>query len=95
MPKSYLNVNIYKRIIKKKIELEKHRPIEPMFLEKLRQELMIEYTYNSNAIEGSTLSLNETRLVLEEGITIGEKPVKDYQSAKNHPDAIKFIEKLI
>ncbi len=56
---------------------------------------MIEYTYDSNAIEGSTLTLNETRLVIEEGITIGKKPLSDVLGAKNHPDAIEFMEKLV
>ena len=60
---SLLDENIHKRIIEKKIVLDAHRPFDPIFLKRLKHELMIEYTYNSNAIEGSTLTLNETRLV--------------------------------
>lgn len=86
---------IHERIIEKKIRLEKERPLPPSFVSRLRKELMIEYTYDSNAIEGSTLTLNETRLVIEEGITIGKKPISDVQGAKNHPEAIEFIEKIV
>ncbi len=56
---------------------------------------MIEYTYDSNAIEGSTLTLRETRLVIEKGITIGGKSLKEYMGARNHPEAIGFIEELV
>jgi Fic family protein len=94
-PMSLLDENIHKRIIEKKVVLEAHRPFDPIFLKRLKHELMIEYTYNSNAIEGSTLTLNETRLVLEEGLTIGSKPIQDSLGAKNHPYAINFIEKLV
>ena len=62
---------------------------------RLRDELMIEYTYDSNAIEGNTLTLRETRLVIEEGITVGGKPLRDHLGARNHPEAIRYIEKLV
>jgi len=75
---------IHERIIEKKIRLENKRPLPQSFVKRLRSELMIEYTYDSNAIEGSTLTLNETRLVIEEGITIGKKPLSEIQGAKNH-----------
>ncbi|MCW4050190.1 MAG: Fic family protein [Candidatus Bathyarchaeota archaeon] len=86
---------IHERIIEKKIRLENKRPLPPSFVNRLRKELMIEYTYDSNAIEGSSLTLNETRLVIEEGITIGKKPLSEVQGAKNHPEAIEFIEKMV
>jgi Fic family protein len=56
---------------------------------------MIEYTYNSNAIEGNTLTLRETRLVIEEGITVGGKSLMETLEAKNHPEAIEFVEGLV
>jgi len=56
---------------------------------------MIEYTYDSNAIEGNTLTIRETRLVIEEGITIGGKSIKEHLEARNHPEAIKFIENVV
>ena len=90
-----IDKKIHERIIDKKIRLEKERPLPPSFLNRLRKELMIEYTYDSNAIEGSTLTLNETRLVIEEGITIGKKSISEVQAAKNHPKAIEYIEKIV
>ena len=54
----------------------------------------IEYTYNSNAIEGNTLTLRETQLVIREGITINGKSLSDHLEAKNHPKAISYIENL-
>lgn len=86
---------IHERIVKKKIRLDEKRPLPTSFVNRLRKELMIEYTYDSNAIEGSTLTLNETRLVIEEGITIGKQPISEIQGAKNHPETIQFIEKLV
>jgi len=55
----------------------------------------IEYTYNSNAIEGSTLTLRETQLVIREGITVSGKSLSDHLEAKNHPEAIKYIENMV
>ena len=86
---------IHERIIEKKKRLEAKRPLPPELVNRLRKELVIEYTYDTNAIEGNTLTLNETRLVIEEGLTIGRKPLRDIQGAKNHPEAIEFIENLV
>ena len=58
-------------------QLEKMRPLNEAELKRLREEFIVENTYNSNAIEGNTLTLRETALVLE-GVTIGEKPLKDH-----------------
>ena len=55
---------------------------------------MIEYTYNSNAIEGNTLTLQETALVLE-GITIDRKPLKDHLEAVGHKDAFLYVQDLV
>jgi Fic family protein len=60
----------------------------------LREELLVEYTYSSNAIEGNTLTLGETRMVIEEGVTIGGKSVREHLEARNHPMAIRFLEEL-
>jgi len=90
-----LNERIHRRVLEKKKRLDSHRPLPPTLLSRLRSELMIEYTYDSNAIEGSTLTLRETRLVIEDGITVGEKPLGEYLAAKNHPDAIRFVEELV
>lgn len=92
---SLINRRIHQRILEKKKRLGGYRPLPPGFVARLRNELMIEYTYDSNAIEGSSLTLRETRLIIEEGITIGGKSIKEYLGAKNHPEAVKFIEDIV
>lgn len=83
------------KIEAKKQELDSHRPIPTMALERIKEELSLEWTYNSNAIEGNTLSLNETKLVLEEGITIGGKSLKEHFEVINHNKAISFLMNLV
>jgi Fic family protein len=56
--------------------------------------MQIEFTYNSNAIEGNTLSLRETQLVIQEGITVRGKSLREHLEARNHPDAVDYVEKL-
>jgi Fic family protein len=71
------------------------RPISPSVLQKIREEFQIEMTYNSNAIEGNSLTLKETFWVIQEGLTIKEKPLKDHLEAKNHKEALDFLYDLI
>ena len=77
-----------------KKELDKRRPLTQGELKRLREEFLIEYTYNSNAIEGNTLTLQETALVLE-GITIDKKPLKDHLEAVGHRDAFLYVQDLV
>ena len=67
------------------------RPLNDTELKRLREEFMIENTYNSNAIEGNTLTLRETALILQEGVTIAQKPVKEHLEAIGHKDAFEYI----
>jgi Fic family protein len=83
------------RIQKKKKQLDELRPLPKSILDNLRKGLSLEWTYNSNAIEGNTLSLQETRLVLEEGITIKGKSLREHFEAKNHEKAIQFLESFV
>ena len=77
-----------------KAELDKRRPLTQGELQRLREEFLIEYTYNSNAIEGNTLTLQETALVLE-GVTIDKKPLKDHLEAVGHRDAFLYVQDLV
>jgi len=79
---------------KKLIRLNKMRPLSQITLESLRKKFEVEMTYNSNAIEGNRLSLKETYLVLEKGMTIGGKSVKEHLEAVNHKEALLLLEKL-
>ncbi|MFH1537013.1 MAG: Fic family protein [Patescibacteria group bacterium] len=93
--KSFLDQRIIDRIEEKKKKIDKVRPFPKIVLQNLQEEMIVEWTYNSNAIEGNTLSLGETRLVLEEGITIHGKPLKDHLEATNHKEALLFLFKII
>lgn len=86
--------DLFKRIDAKKAELEKRRPLTKGELERLREEFLIEFTYNSNAIEGSTLTLRETAMVLE-GVTIDKKPLKEHLEAVGHKDAFEYVGELV
>lgn len=81
-------------IDRKKIELDSSRPLTDGEIERLMEEFTVEYTYNSNAIEGNTLTLRETDMVLR-GLTIAQKPLKDHMEAVGHKEAFEFIQGLI
>lgn len=85
--------DLFKDIDKKKMLLDSLRPLTTGETERLRNEFMIDFTYNSNAIEGNTLTLQETALVLE-GLTIDRKPLKDHLEAVGHRDAFFYIEEI-
>lgn len=70
------------------------RPLTQGEVERLRDEFLIEFTYNSNAIEGNTLTLQETAMVLE-GVTIDQKPLKEHLEIIGHRDAFKYVESLV
>ncbi|MBR0085226.1 MAG: Fic family protein, partial [Lachnospiraceae bacterium] len=77
----------------KREQLKKLRPLTPGEVKQLRDEFLIEFTYDSNAIEGNTLTLKETAMVLE-GLTIDQKPLKDHLEAVGHRDAFLYIEEI-
>jgi len=87
-------IDYVKEIEIKKAELELCRPLTQGELERLNEEFLVEYTYNSNAIEGNTLTLRETDMVLR-GITIDKKPLKDHLEAIGHKDAWGYMTDLI
>ena len=76
-------------------KLHSVRPLSPESVRRLSEDFMIDYTYNTNAIEGSTLTLDETALVLKEGVTIGGKPLKHHLEAIGHKDAYYYVEDLV
>ena len=82
------------QIDRKKKELDARRHLTAGELERLNEEFVVEYTYNSNAIEGNTLTLRETDLVLR-GLTIGQKPLKDHMEAVGHKEAFLFVRELV
>lgn len=81
-------------IDKKKKELDTRRPLTEGEVERLNEEFVVEYTYNSNAIEGNILTLRETDLVLR-GLTIDKKPLKDHMEAVGHKEAFDYVRELV
>ncbi len=77
-----------------KTKLDTYRPLSREVVENLHEELVLQWTYNSNAIEGNTLTLKETKVALE-GITIGGKTLREHFEAINHREAILFVEELV
>ncbi|WP_331488234.1 Fic family protein [Chakrabartyella piscis] len=75
-------------------KLSAMRPLTRGEVERLRDEFLIEFTYNSNAIEGNTLTLQETAMVLE-GVTIDQKPLKEHLEIIGHRDAFRYVEALV
>ena len=90
-----LNKTLFKLLEEKLKELNKLRPISSDLLVKLQERFEIEMTYNSNAIEGNTLTLKETYWVIQQGIAVKGKPLKDHLEAKNHKEALDFLYELI
>ena len=85
---------LLEKIDRKKTELDSKRPLTPGEAERLTEEFAVEYTYNSNAIEGNTLTLRETDMVLR-GLTIGQKPLKDHLEIIGHKEAFDFVRDLV
>src|SRR3990172_13378868 len=71
--------------------LRERRPLPPDVVARLREQLRIAHTYHSNAIEGNTLTLKETRLILEQGITIGGKSLREHLEATNNAGGFDWI----
>lgn len=84
--------NILNEIDNTKIKLEKHRNLDSY---RIVQALELEYTYESNRIEGNTLTLRETDLVVNEGITISGKSMREHLEAINHKEAVDYLKELI
>ena len=92
--KVMFNPTLLDRIDALKARLDRLRPLPPELVDNLREVYDIRLTYHSNAIEGNTLTQSETQIVVEKGITIGGKPLKDHLEAINHVEAIDFIRDL-
>lgn len=91
----YLNPKIRQRLDDKLSRLQKYRPLSKNLVKKLREQFSIEMTYNSNAIEGNTMTLQETFLVLKEGVTIKGKSFEEHLEVKNHSEALKYLYEIV
>lgn len=78
-----------------KARLDALRPLPPESLKKIEEAIRIEYTYESNRIEGNTLTLQETQVVVGEGLTIAGKSMREHLEAVNHCEAIDFVKDVV
>lgn len=85
---------LYAQLSDLKTYFDSFRPFDPAQIEKLREAFDTEYTYHSNRIEGNTLTLLETDLVINRGLTIAGKPLREHLEAINHATAVAFIRDL-
>ena len=85
---------MFEQIDAKKRLLDQKRPLPVHTLRSIREHLVINWTYHSNAIEGNTLTLSETKVALE-GITVGGKTIREHLEAINHKDAILYVEEIV
>ena len=90
-----LRENLKKTLEDKLKQLNRLRPISTTLLQKLKERFEVEMVYNSNAIEGNTLTLKETYWVIQQGITVKGKSLKDHLEAKNHKEALDFLYEMI
>lgn len=87
--------NKLKLLTDKKQQLDAFRPLPPELVKNLEEWFKVELTYTSNAIEGNTLTRAETALVVEKGITVQGKSLKEHLEATNHAEALDYIKTLV
>lgn len=86
-----LEARLLARIQRKREQLDALRPLPAAAVRRLEEQLTLEWIYNSNAIEGSTLTLRETQLILETGLTVGGKSLREHFEVINHQEAIDYV----
>ena len=95
MTHAILDAQLQARIDEKLDRLNSLRPLPSIAVAKLREQFAIEMTYNSNAIEGNSLTLKETAWVIKDGLTIKGKPLKDHLEARDHYGALEYLYELV
>jgi Fic family protein len=90
-----LDRHLARRLLEKKQRLDRYRPLPSHLVQRLHDDLRILLTYHSNAIEGNTLTLRETQLVIDHGMTVGGHSLREYLEASNHAAALDYLTTLI
>ena len=85
----------YDLLTQKKRQLDRQRPLPPALVRNLAEWYKVELTYTSNALEGNTLTRRETAVVIEQGLTVGGKSLREHLEATNHARAIDFVYTLL
>ena len=89
---SYKNRNDEIDVLKK--EIDSYRPFSKQLLNELQQFYRIGFTYTSNALEGNSLTESETKIIIEDGLTIGGKTIKEHSEALGHSEAYTYLNTL-
>jgi len=89
-----MTTSVLQKVDALKAKIDSHRPIDGHMLKQIREYFRIGMTYTSNALEGNSLTETETKVVLEDGITIGGKPVRDHLEALGHSEAYDLLFQL-
>lgn len=85
----------FERLIEKRDLLKKSRPLPGIALQKIKDALSVEWTYNSNSIEGNSMTLRETFIIINDGMTVKGKPLREHFEVNNHHKALHFLYKLV
>ncbi len=91
----HMDPRLAERIKRKKAQLDSYRPLPNDTVRRLNDDLRVFLTYHSNAIEGNSLSLRETQMVIDYGITIHGHPLREFLEATNHAEAYQYVTALI
>ncbi len=91
----HMDPRLAERIKRKKAQLDAYRPLPPDTVRRLNEDLRVFLTYHSNAIEGNSLTLQETQMVIDYGITIHGHPLREYLEASNHAEAYIYVTRLV
>ncbi len=87
--------NQFQKLAAKKQRLDAYRPLPGELVKNLDEWFRVELTYTSNAIEGNTLTRAETALVVEKGITVAGKSLKEHLETTNHVEALEYVKALV
>src|SRR5213080_2181876 len=90
-----MDARLAERLERKEAQLDRYRPLPADTVHRLNEDLRVFLTYHSNAIEGNSLSLQETQMVIDYGITIHGHPLREYLEATNHAEAYQYVTNLV
>ena len=93
--KPRIDPRLAERLRQKKVLLDRNRPLLQDTVRRLNEDLRVFLTYHSNAIEGNTLTLRETQMVIEYGVTVDGHPLREYLEATNHAEAYTHLTNVV
>ena len=85
----------FNRLLEKRDLLQQSRPLPKIAMQKIKEALSVEWTYNSNSIEGNSMTLQETYVILNDGMTVKGKPLREHFEVNNHHKALQFLYTIV